>query len=77
MTVSIKYFASLRDWLGRAEDRLNLAGTMTVADVWLTLWPETPLPPNTLAAVNLEYAELAQVVHDGDEVAFFPPVTGG
>ncbi len=77
MTVSIKYFASLRDRLGRSEDRLNLAGTMTVADVWLTLWPETPLPPNTLAAVNLEYAELAQVVHDGDEVAFFPPVTGG
>lgn len=77
MTVSIKYFASLRDRLGRAEDRLNLAGTMTVAGVWLTLWPETPLPPNTLAAVNLEYAELAQVVHDGDEVAFFPPVTGG
>jgi molybdopterin synthase sulfur carrier subunit len=35
------------------------------------------LPPNTLAAVNMEYAELTQSVRDGDEVAFFPPVTGG
>ncbi|MFZ1326396.1 MAG: MoaD/ThiS family protein [Candidatus Contendobacter sp.] len=77
MTVSIKYFASLRDRLGRAEDRLNPAETMTVADIWQALWPETPLPPNTLVAVNLEYAELAQVVRDGDEVGFFPPVTGG
>jgi molybdopterin synthase sulfur carrier subunit len=29
------------------------------------------------AAVNLEYVDMSHVVADGDEVAFFPPVTGG
>jgi molybdopterin synthase sulfur carrier subunit len=36
-----------------------------------------PLPPRLLAAVNLEHATHDQMVRDGDEVAFFPPVTGG
>ncbi len=77
MTIQIKYFASLRDHLGRAEDRLEVAEGMSVADVWVALWPETPLLPNTLMAVNMDYATPTQIVHDGDEVAFFPPVTGG
>lgn len=77
MVIHIQYFASLRDRLGRAEDRLDAVEGMTVADVWTTLWSGIPLPPNTLTAVNMEYAEPSQVVRDGDEVAFFPPVTGG
>lgn len=77
MTIQVKYFASLRDRLGRAEDRLEPCGEWTVAEVWAALWPEIPLPPNTLAAVNLEYATVEHKVRDGDEVAFFPPVTGG
>lgn len=77
MGIQVKYFASLRDRLGRAEDRLAATEGMTVAAVWAALWPKTPLPPNTLTAVNMEYASLEQIVRDGDEVAFFPPVTGG
>lgn len=77
MSVQVKYFASLRDRLARAEDRIDASEGMTVAAVWAALWPQTPLPPNTLTAVNMEYATLEQSVRDGDEVAFFPPVTGG
>ncbi len=77
MTVHVKYFASLGDRVGRAEDRLDTAGGLTVAEVWAALHREMPLPPNTLVAVNMEYAGLEQEVRDGDEVAFFPPVTGG
>jgi molybdopterin synthase sulfur carrier subunit len=77
MTIQVKYFASLRDRLGRAEDRLPATGTVTVAEVWSRLWPDTPLPPNTLSAVNMEYTDPDHPVEDGDEVAFFPPVTGG
>ncbi len=77
MAIKIKYFASLRDRLGRAEDQLDATVGLTVAGVWMTLWPDQPLPPNTLAAVNMDYAEWTQTVQDGDEVAFFPPVTGG
>ncbi len=36
-----------------------------------------PLPGNILAAVNMDYVELDSNVKDGDEIAFFPPVTGG
>lgn len=77
MVVHVKYFASLRDRLGRAGDELETVAGLTVADVWAALHSATPLPPNMLVAVNLEYAELTQSVRDGDEVAFFPPVTGG
>lgn len=77
MAVHVKYFASLRERVGRAEDRLDAVDGMTVVAVWTALHPDSPLPPNTLAAVNMEYAELKQEVCDGDEVAFFPPVTGG
>ncbi|MEE4378737.1 MAG: molybdopterin converting factor subunit 1 [Candidatus Competibacteraceae bacterium] len=77
MTIQVKYFASLRDQLGRNQDQLSGSDALTVTQIWSQLWPETPLPPNTLVAVNQEYAELHQPVQDGDEVAFFPPVTGG
>ena len=77
MAIQIRYFASLRDQLGRASDELPFAKGWTVASIWETLHPETPPPSNLLAAVNLEYAEWTHPVQDGDEVAFFPPVTGG
>jgi molybdopterin synthase sulfur carrier subunit len=35
------------------------------------------MPAHTLMAVNMEYAGPQQTVRDGDEVAFFPPITGG
>lgn len=77
MTVQVKYFASLRDRLGRGEDCFSVDGNLTVTEVWNRLWPDTAMPPNTLAAVNMEYTELDHPVSDGDEIAFFPPVTGG
>ena len=77
MAIQVKYFASLRDRLGRSEDEFSVDSTITVAEIWRQLWPDTPLPPNILAAVNMEYVELDHALEDGDEVAFFPPVTGG
>jgi molybdopterin synthase sulfur carrier subunit len=77
MAIQIKYFASLRDRLGRSEDELPAGAATTVGEVWQRLFPDTPLPPNILTAVNLEYAGLDHPVADGDEIAFFPPVTGG
>lgn len=77
MSIQIKYFASLGQRLGRSADTLPARLDLTVAAIWQTLHPNLPLPANTLVAVNLEYVELEQLVYDGDEVAFFPPVTGG
>ena len=77
MSITVKYFAGLRDQLGRSEDHYPLPEASTVAQIWSQLWPDTALPANTLTAVNKEYADLDHLVKDGDEVAFFPPVTGG
>lgn len=77
MAIRVRYFASLRERMGRAEDRLDAGRITTVEDVWREVSGETALPVNTLMAVNMQYADSAQRVCDGDEVAFFPPVTGG
>lgn len=77
MSITVKYFASLAEDLGRREDRLDAGGGATVDDVWTALNASRRLPDNVLCAVNHEYVERSHPVADGDEVAFFPPVTGG
>ncbi|TAK62835.1 MoaD/ThiS family protein [Methylobacter sp.] len=77
MSIKVRYFASLKESVGRSEDSLEFAGLTTVSDVWCRANPNKPLPSNSLAAVNMDYVELDSAVKDGDEVAFFPPVTGG
>lgn len=77
MSITVRYFASLKERIGRSEDRLAFADLATVGDVWRCANPGKPLPDNTLVAVNMEYVSFDAAVKDGDEVAFFPPVTGG
>lgn len=75
--IRVRYFASLRERMGRSEDEVPSERAITVADVWAQVSDGEPLPANLLAAINMEYARPDQPVADGDEVAFFPPVTGG
>jgi molybdopterin synthase sulfur carrier subunit len=76
MSITVRFFASVRERLGKAQEIIDSAGINNVADVWKQS-ARTPLPDNLLVAVNMEYARPDQPVRDGDEVAFFPPVTGG
>ena len=77
MSIKVRYFASLKESVGRSEDDLTITGLLTVKDVWNRVNLDKPLPGNILAAVNMEYVDFDSIVKDGDEVAFFPPVTGG
>ncbi|NOU20859.1 MAG: MoaD/ThiS family protein [Methyloglobulus sp.] len=77
MSIKVRYFASLGEHVGRSESELEFAQAITVRDVWRLDALGKPVPDNLLAAVNMEYADLDFQVQDGDEVAFFPPVTGG
>lgn len=63
--------------MGRVEETLAAEDLATVADVWKAVSEGKPLPDQILCAVNMDYASPDAVVKDGDEVAFFPPVTGG
>lgn len=76
MSITVRYFASLRERLGKSEEHIDLAGISRVQDVWERV-AGGDAPPRTLVAVNQEYADFKSTVRDGDEVAFFPPVTGG
>jgi sulfur-carrier protein len=83
--VRLLFFARLRDELGTAGEELSLPdGVGTVAELRAILrargaaW-ERFLAPNKSVriAVNQVMASAATAIRDGDEIAFFPPVTGG
>ena len=77
MSINVKFFARLREDLGREGCSLAADNVTTAIDAWHIATEGKAIPPGTLIAVNMEYAAQDQPVKDGDEVAFFPPVTGG
>ena len=82
MSVKILYFAGLKESLGLASEAVDLpTGVETVGALrdWLVTQGRAALASakNLRCAVNQDMAKLDAPVADGDEVAFFPPVTGG
>ena len=77
MSIKVRYFASLKESIGRSEDELIFTGPLTVYDVWQQTNPDKSRPNQVLVAVNMDYVDWDNLVKDEDEVAFFPPVTGG
>ena len=77
MAITVKFFASLRESLDMSENTINPNNEITVASAWELATNGKTMPENTLAAINMDYVNSNQYVKDGDEVAFFPPVTGG
>ncbi|HXZ96674.1 MAG TPA: molybdopterin converting factor subunit 1 [Burkholderiales bacterium] len=83
--LNLVYFARLREALGLDSEEVPLPhGVQNVESLtqWLRkrgkVWDSEFAPGKRVrVAVNLEIAEEATRVADGDEVAFFPPVTGG
>lgn len=76
-TVNILYFASLRELVGVAESSIDISEAVDAASIWAAVNPQIALPESSLVAINQSYAALDSLVEPGDEVAFFPPVTGG
>ena len=83
MTVQIvvKYFAMVRERIGKSEERLELPDATLVQAIYdhvATQVPElTPLLDRSMIMRNHEYVELSDPLSDGDEVAIIPPVSGG
>jgi len=77
MPITVRFFAAMKEVTGKDEQELPLGSIVTVADVWETVVGTTDMPANTLCARNMEYVQLDEPVAEGDEIAFFPPVTGG
>jgi len=77
MSINVQFFASLRELLGKQQVLLDFSGGLDVSAVWQQASNGATMPDNTLCAINMEYVKSDALVNDGDEVAFFPPVTGG
>lgn len=82
MTIRILYFASLKEALGKAGEQLDLPAEVASVGAlrdWLVVGGRSALATtkNLRVAINQEMAKLDAPIRDGDEIAFFPPVTGG
>lgn len=85
MNLRVLYFAALRERVGRAEESISPPdGVVSVAELrdWLAQrgepWREAFASTRRVrAAVDHTMVDDGHALHDGAEVAFFPPVTGG
>ena len=77
MAITVKFFASLRESLDISSQTLQGQNIGTVTDAWKLATNGAAMPDNVLVAVNMDYVDTNYEIKDGDEVAFFPPVSGG
>ena len=89
MKITIKLFAALREALGESEFQLDLSdiseasSQIDVAAIKAVLsrrgaeWKEALNQPNLVHALNHKVVFIDAQVSEGDELAFFPPMTGG
>ena len=82
--IRILYFASFREQLDRASEQMDLDDLTNVGmlvDRLRTrggIWGRVFAADQTvMTALNQEMCEMSAPISDGDEIAFFPPVTGG
>ena len=82
--IQLRYFASLRESLGVGDEQIELpAGVHDLPGLtrWLqargNTWADALADKRLQAAINQEIVKADATVTDGDEIAWFPPVTGG
>lgn len=81
--INILFFGQLKEVLACNQLQLDVDTKMQVQDVHQILiekyeqWASYLQPDRILVAVNQTMASMEHQVNDGDEIAFFPPVTGG
>ena len=81
--ITLKYFASLKSIAEKEEDHLDIENPITLYQLSDIISKTTPKmgemirEKKVLISVNQEMASVDTIIHDGDEVAFLPPFSGG
>ena len=77
-SVTVHYFATLREKKERTQERVALRSSESVAELYHRLFPEHASDSIAVGfAVNRQHCSADTLLADGDEVAFIPPVGGG
>jgi molybdopterin converting factor subunit 1 len=84
MRVSVLYFGVLKERAGAATEEIEVQDGATVGSLLVLLQArpsnmrmELPMWSSVAVAVNREYSSPSDILHEGDEVALLPPVSGG
>jgi molybdopterin converting factor subunit 1 len=81
--ITLKYFASLKSIAEKEEDQLDIENPITLDQLSDIISKTTPKmgemirEKKVLVSINQEMASVDTIIHDGDEVAFLPPFSGG
>ncbi|EDY87405.1 ThiS family, putative [gamma proteobacterium HTCC5015] len=76
MPIQVKVFAEYRERFGFDQREVGHSEGIDPQTVW-RLMGGGALPQNLLCSINWDYVSLDTVLNEGDELAFFPPVSGG
>ena len=80
MRIKIRYFGQFRDITSKHEEYITVKEGITVSEIRehiKNIYPKIAAKSEILVAVNGNFGSLDQVIEEKDEVAFFPPVSGG
>ncbi|KAA3615403.1 MAG: MoaD/ThiS family protein [Calditrichaeota bacterium] len=81
MKVDVLFFAILRDISQSDKIEMELDNEMTIAEFFTQLCETFPKLEKYASivsfAINSEYCDRTQMIHDGDEIALIPPISGG
>lgn len=81
MRIRVRYFAALRELVGRDDETLEVSADADVAAARVLLMERLPgvadILPRCVAAVNRAYVSAETPLSEGDELVFIPPLGGG
>ncbi len=84
MTIKVRFFAALREQVGQDVVEASTPASGDIAGLLANIREQLGErvvaalnAPDVRVAVNREFVETDCAIHDGDEVAFMPPITGG
>lgn len=80
MIVQVKYFASIKEWTGIKEEIIDIPEKTTAGElrkIIVKRYNKLDIENNLLVAINGSFVDLKQIINETDEIAIFPPVSGG
>ena len=81
MYINVLYFAQIKEQLGIEKEKITIVSNISILELKKKLAAQKKedlfLDKNIMCAINHKIADNNMVINENDEVAFFPPITGG